>query len=104
MYALIETGGKQYRVEPNQSIVVEKLPVSEGEQVTFDRVLLVNRDGEVTVGTPYVENAKVVGKVFHHGRGKKITVFKYKPKKGYKRKQGHRQPFTQVVIESIETE
>lgn len=103
MYALIETGGKQYRVEPDQSIVVEKLPVTEGEQVTFDRVLLVNRDGEVTVGTPYVENAKVVGRVSHHGRGKKITVFKYKPKKGYKRKQGHRQPFTQVVIESIET-
>ena len=102
MYALIETGGKQYQVEKNQVLSIEKLPYEEGESVTFDKVLLVNKDGEVKVGTPYVEGAKVTGKVVKHGRGKKIIVFKYKPKKNYKRKQGHRQPFTQVIIENIE--
>jgi large subunit ribosomal protein L21 len=102
MYALIETGGKQYRVEKDSVITIEKLPVAEGETVTFDKVLLVGKDGETVVGTPYVANAKVTGKVVKHGRGEKIVVFKYKPKKNYKRKKGHRQPFTQVVIESIE--
>lgn len=102
MYAVIETGGKQYRVEKNSVLFVEKLHAKEGETVTFDKVLLVNNDGETKVGSPVVEGAKVVGKVVKHGKGKKITVFKYKPKKNYKRKKGHRQPFTQVVIESIE--
>jgi large subunit ribosomal protein L21 len=102
MYALIETGGKQYQVEKDQVLSIEKLPYEEGETVTFENVLLVKKDGEVKVGTPYVEGAKVTGKVVKHGRGKKIIVFKYKPKKNYKRKQGHRQPYTQVVIENIE--
>lgn len=102
MYALIETGGKQYRVEKDQVLTIEKLPNEEGETVTFEKVLLVSKDDEVKVGKPYVEGAKVTGKVLKHGRGKKIIVFKYKPKKNYKRKKGHRQPFTQVVIENIE--
>lgn len=102
MYALIETGGKQYRVEKDGVLFIEKLEAAEGEVVTFDKVLLVNKNGETVVGAPLVANAKVTGKVVKHGRGKKITVFKYKPKKNYKKKQGHRQPFTKVVIESIE--
>ncbi|MDQ0417555.1 large subunit ribosomal protein L21 [Croceifilum oryzae] len=102
MYALIETGGKQYRVEKDGVLFIEKLEAAEGEVVTFDKVLLVNKNGETVVGAPIVANAKVTGKVVKHGRGKKITVFKYKPKKNYKKKQGHRQPFTKVVIENIE--
>ncbi|SHE47667.1 LSU ribosomal protein L21P [Seinonella peptonophila] len=102
MYALIETGGKQYRVEENQVLTVEKLDVSEGDTITFDKVLLVNNNGEINVGTPLVANAKVTAKIVKHGRGKKIIVFKYKPKKNYKRKKGHRQPFTQVQIEQIQ--
>ncbi|SDY05137.1 50S ribosomal protein L21 [Thermoactinomyces sp. DSM 45892] len=102
MYALIETGGKQYRVEKDGVLFIEKLDAAEGEVVTFDKVLLVNKNGETVVGAPIVANAKVTGKVVKHGRGKKITVFKYKPKKNYKKKQGHRQPFTKVVIENIE--
>lgn len=102
MYAVIETGGKQYRVEKDSVLFIEKLNVQEGEKVTFDKVLLVKNGDETKVGTPVVEGAKVIGKVVKHGKGKKITVFKYKPKKNYKRKKGHRQPYTQVVIESIE--
>lgn len=102
MYALIETGGKQYRVEKDQVLSIEQLPAQEGEQITFDKVLLVNQEGDVKVGSPYVTGAKVTGKVVKHGRGKKIIVFKYKAKKNYKRKKGHRQPFTQVVIENID--
>jgi large subunit ribosomal protein L21 len=102
MYAVIETGGKQYRVEKDSVLFIEKLNAQEGETVTFDKVLLVNKEGEVKVGTPVVEGAKVTGKVVKHGKGKKIIVFKYKAKKNYKRKKGHRQPFTQVVIENIE--
>lgn len=102
MYALIETGGKQYRVEKDMTLFIEKLDAQEGEQVTFDQVLLVGQEGETKVGAPTIAGAKVTGKVVKHGKGKKITVFKYKPKKNYKRKQGHRQPYTRVVIESIE--
>ncbi|MGF7087013.1 large subunit ribosomal protein L21 [Kroppenstedtia sanguinis] len=102
MYALIETGGKQYRVQEGQAIYIEKLTAAEGETVTFDKVLLVNKEEGTVVGTPVVDGAKVTGKVEKHGKGKKVTVFKFKPKKNYKRKQGHRQPFTKVVIEKIE--
>ncbi|WP_028775554.1 50S ribosomal protein L21 [Shimazuella kribbensis] len=102
MYALIETGGKQYRVEKDSVLFIEKLDAAEGDTVTFEKVLLVSGEGNVQVGSPLVANAKVTGKVVKHGRSKKITVFKYKPKKNYKKKQGHRQPFTRVVIESIE--
>ena len=101
MYAIIETGGKQYRVQEGDKIVVEKLAVEEGQEVAFERVLTVVKDGEVLVGAPVVAGAKVVAKVVEHGKGKKILVFKYKAKSNYRRRQGHRQPFTQVVIEKI---
>ena len=101
MYAIIETGGKQYKVEVGQEIYVEKLDVEPNETVTFDKVLFVGGE-TVKVGTPTVEGATVTAKVVKNGRGKKIIVFKYKPKKNYRRKQGHRQPYTKVVIEKIE--
>lgn len=100
MYAIIVTGGKQYRVEEGQEIFIEKLDANEGETVTFDSVLMVG--GEKTVvGTPVVEGASVTAKVQKHGKQKKIIVFKYKPKKKYRKKQGHRQPYTKVLIEKI---
>jgi large subunit ribosomal protein L21 len=102
MYAIIETGGKQYRVLEGSVCKVEKIPVAPGSEVVFEKVLVVQKEGETQVGSPYVVGAKVLGKVLSHGKGKKIIVFKYKPKKNYRRKQGHRQPFTQVVIEKIE--
>ena len=102
MYAIIETGGKQHRVQEGDKILVEKLAVEEGQEVAFERVLTVVKDGEVLVGAPVVAGAKVVAKVVEHGKGKKILVFKYKAKSNYRRRQGHRQPFTQVVIEKIE--
>jgi large subunit ribosomal protein L21 len=101
MYAIIKTGGKQYKVAEGDVITVEKLEVAEGETVDFE-VLTVVKDGEVKIGTPVVEGAKVTGKVEGHGKAKKILVFKYKAKSNYRRRQGHRQPFTKVVIEKIE--
>lgn len=100
MYAIIATGGKQYRVSQGDVIYVEKLDAAQDATVNFD-VLLVEQDGNVKIGTPSVEGAKVEGKVVAHGRGEKITVFKYKAKKNYRRKQGHRQPYTKVEITSI---
>ncbi|SDN59503.1 50S ribosomal protein L21 [Alkalicoccus daliensis] len=100
MYAIIETGGKQVKVEEGQEVYVEKLDVEAGETVTFDRVLLVGGD-ETKVGAPLLEGATVTGKVEKNGRAKKITVFKYKAKKNYRRKKGHRQPYTKVTIDSI---
>ena len=100
MYAVIETGGKQIKVAKGDSIFVEKLDVKEGEKITFDKVLLIG--GESTkVGAPYVANATVTAKVEKQGKGKKIIVFKYKNKTTYRKKQGHRQPYTRVIIESI---
>lgn len=102
MYAIIKTGGKQYKVAEGDVIRVEKLGVAEGEKVVFDEVLLVSNEGELTVGNPTVSGATVDATVTAEGKGKKIIVFKYKPKNnGYKRKQGHRQPFTAVKIEKI---
>ena len=100
MYAVIETGGKQVKVEEGQAIYIEKLNVEAGETVTFDKVLLVGGEN-VKVGSPLVEGATVTAKVEKQGRAKKITVFKYKAKKNYRRKQGHRQPYTKVVIDAI---
>ncbi len=100
MYAVIETGGKQYKVSEGDVLFVEKLGAAEGDAVKFDKVLAVG--GEQTVfGTPVVEGASVDAKVLANGKNKKVIVFKYKPKKGYKKKQGHRQPYTKVVIEKI---
>ncbi|WP_058485326.1 50S ribosomal protein L21 [Defluviitalea phaphyphila] len=101
MYAIIETGGKQYRVQEGDVINVEKLGVQAGEKVTFDKVLAVSKDGTISVGTPFISNASVSASVLEEGKGKKIIVYKYKPKKGYHKKRGHRQPYTKVKIETI---
>ncbi|MGO4888561.1 50S ribosomal protein L21 [Anaerobacillus sp. MEB173] len=100
MYAIIETGGKQIKVQEGQEIYIEKLDAAEGEVVSFDKVLMVGGD-DLKVGTPLLEGATVTGKVEKHGRDKKIIVYKMKAKKNYRRKQGHRQPYTKVVIEKI---
>lgn len=100
MYAVIETGGKQLRVEKGQEIYVEKLDVEAGQDFTFDKVLLVGGDKN-KVGKPYVKGASVVAKVEKNGRGKKIIIFKYEPKKHYHKKQGHRQPYTKLTITDI---
>jgi len=102
MYAVIETGGKQYRVSEGDIIRVETLPYEVGESVEFTKVLAISKDGKLSVGKPWLEGSKVTGKILQHGKGDKIIVFKYKPKKNYRRKQGHRQPFTEVQIEKIE--
>lgn len=101
MYAIIKTGGKQYCVEEGKVITIEKLDVEEGAEVAFDEVLLVSGDS-VKIGQPTVAGAKVTGKVLEQGKGAKIRIFKYKAKSNYRRRQGHRQPFTKVQIEKIE--
>ncbi|MGM0853299.1 MAG: 50S ribosomal protein L21 [Bacillota bacterium] len=100
MYAIIETGGKQIRVEAGQAIYIEKLNAEQGDTVTFDKVLFVGGD-DVKVGSPLVDGATVTAKIEKQGRAKKLVVFKYKAKKNYRRKQGHRQPYTKVVIDEI---
>lgn len=100
MYAVITTGGKQYKVSEGDAIYVEKLDADEGSKVTFDQVVMVGGDS-VKVGTPLVDGASVTGTVEKQGRQKKITIFRYKPKKGSRSKKGHRQPYTKVVIDSI---
>lgn len=102
MNAVIETGGKQYKIGEGDTIFVEKLDVNVGDTVTLDRVLLVNDDGKVTIGNPLVDNAKVIAKVEQHVKSKKIIVFKYKAKKNYRKKTGHRQPYTKLKIDKIE--
>ncbi len=100
MYAVIETGGKQYKVESGNVVYIEKLDAGENDAVTF-QVIAVGDENGIKVGSPYVEGASVTGRVLKNGKGKKITVFTYKPKKGSKRKLGHRQPYTKVQIETI---
>lgn len=101
MYAIIMTGGKQYKVQEGDVVFVEKLAAEEGSAVTFDKVLAVSKDGNVSFGAPTLEAATVNAKVLSHGKGEKIIVFKYKAKKNYRNKQGHRQPYTKVQIEKI---
>jgi large subunit ribosomal protein L21 len=101
MYAVIETGGKQYKVQEGDVVFIEKLDAEDGAAVTFDKVLAVSDEGNVTFGKPLVANASVSAKVLGHGKDKKIIVFKYKPKKNYRNKTGHRQPYTKVQIEKI---
>jgi large subunit ribosomal protein L21 len=102
MYAIIATGGKQYRVQEGDILFVEKLTVDAEAAFELNEVLAVSKDGQLTVGSPLVENAKVTATVVKHGKAKKVIVFKYKRKKDYRKKQGHRQPYTQIKIEKIE--
>ena len=101
MYAVIETGGKQYRVQEGDVITVEKLNVEAGDVVKFDKVLVLGEGKDVKVGTPYIDAAAVIGTVVENGKGQKVIIFKYKAKKDYRKKQGHRQPYTMVKIESL---
>ena len=101
MYAVIETGGKQYRVAEGDVVTVEKLNVEAGDMVKFDKVLALSDEEGIKVGTPYIEGAAVEGKVLENGKGKKVVIFKYKNKKDYRKKQGHRQPYTMVEITSL---
>ncbi len=101
MYAIIETGGKQYKVESGSVVYVEKLDAQQDDTVSFN-VVAVGTQGDFVTGNPYVSNAEVSGKVIKNGKGKKITVSTYKPKKGEKRKLGHRQPYTKVEITSVD--
>lgn len=102
MYAIIKTGGKQYKVAEGDEVIVEKLEVAEGDSVTFKEVLTIVDGENVKIGQPKVEGAKVTGKVVKNGKGPKIRIFKFKHKTNYRRRQGHRQPFTKVKIEKIE--
>lgn len=102
MYAVIETGGKQYQVSEGDEIFIEKLDVNADDSVSFDKVIAVGKDSGLVVGAPYVDGAAVEAKVLKNGKAKKITVFTYKPKKGSShKKQGHRQPYTKVRIDAI---
>ena len=102
MHAIIETGGKQYKVAEGDTLFIEKLNAEAGEAVTFDKVLAVVDGDKATFGTPVVEGAKVEANVVKNGKGMKVMIFKYNPKKGYRRRQGHRKPYTKVTIGKIE--
>jgi len=101
MYAVIETGGKQYRVQPGDTVVVETLPGTSGDAVEFTRVLLISDDESVAVGRPLIEGARVTGQIVEQGLGEKLTVFKFKRRKNYRKRTGHRQPFTAVKIDQV---
>lgn len=100
-YAIVQTGGKQYRVAPGDTLRVESLPADEGDLLELTDVRMVVRDGEVVVGSPTVPGAKVIAEVVEHGKGKKVVVFKYKAKTRYRRKRGHRQPYTELRVTDI---
>jgi large subunit ribosomal protein L21 len=102
MLAIIKTGGKQYKVSPGDKLKIEKVEKKEGEEIIFDQVLLVEKSNKVQIGTPLVKDAKVSGKVLSQGKADKIIVFKFKSKTRYRKKQGHRQPFSEVEITKIE--
>lgn len=101
MHAIIETGGKQFKVAEGDTLFIEKLPVEAGDNVTFDKVLAILDGDKATFGAPVVDGAKVEASVVKNGKGKKIRIFKYNPKKGYRKRQGHRQPYTKVEIGKI---
>ncbi len=101
MYAIIETGGKQYKVEAGDVLYIEKLDVEADSEITFDKVIAVAKEDGIAVGAPYVDGATVTAKALKNGKAKKVTVFTYKPKKNIKRKMGHRQPYTKVEIAAI---
>ena len=101
MYAVVETGGKQYKVSPGETIEVEKLPLEVGQKVELDRVLLISDEDKVEVGSPIVKGAKVVATVTGQSKGKKVIVFKYKPRNRYRCKSGHRQTYTRLRIDKI---
>ncbi len=101
MYAVIESGGKQHRVEPGEVLKLEKLAASEGETIDFKNVMMIGEGGDVKIGTPYVKGGKVTAEVVRHGRGDKITIIKMKRRKHYRRQAGHRQWFTEVKIKKI---
>lgn len=103
MLAVIKTGGKQYLISPGQKIKIEKLEAKEGSEILFDQVLLLEKQKKVEIGTPLVKGVKVSAKVLNQGKAKKVIIFKYKAKKRYKVKKGHRQPFTEVEISKIES-
>ncbi len=102
MYAVVSTGGKQYRVQEGETLSVEKLPGEVGAQISFDRILMYSDDENITVGKPVIENAVVSAHIIEQGKARKILVFKYKRRKRYRRKQGHRQAFTKLKIDTIE--
>ncbi len=102
MFAVIETGGKQFHIEPGQTINVDRLPVEVGETITLEKVLLIGQDQQVTVGKPLVEGARVVAKVTAQGRARKVMAFKYHNKERLRHKHGHRQEFTRLLIDRIE--
>ncbi|HPF92584.1 MAG TPA: 50S ribosomal protein L21 [Tenuifilaceae bacterium] len=101
MYAIVDIAGQQFKVQKDQKIFVHRLEAEEGTEMSFDKVLLVDNDGKVTLGAPTVENAKVSAKVLDHVKGDKVIIFKKKRRKGYKVKRGHRQQFTQIQIGEI---
>lgn len=101
MYAVIEIGGKQYRVSPEETILVEKIHEPVGTELKLEKVLLVNKDDTLILGKPYIENAYVLATIINHGKHKKIRVFKYKRRKNYRRTRGHRQPYTELKIAQI---
>ncbi|MGD2050061.1 MAG: 50S ribosomal protein L21 [Chloroflexota bacterium] len=103
MYAIVECGGRQYRAEEGHSFIVEKLPYEVGEKIELDKVLLISDDGEVSVGQPAVDGALVKATVVEQFRGKKIFVWKYRPRKRYRRRQGHRQHYTRLLVDEIIT-
>jgi large subunit ribosomal protein L21 len=103
MYAVIQTGGKQYRVSPGEIVKVEKLDGNTGDPVSFDKVLLTSDGDNVNYGKPYLSNVKVIGQITRQGKNRKIIVFKYKRRKGYRKKQGHRQNFTLIKISDIQS-
>ena len=101
MYAIMQTGGKQYKVSEGDVVYIEKLEAEEGASVNFEEVLAVGEGADLKFGAPFVAGATVTAKVLKNGKAKKVLIFKYKPKKGYRRRQGHRQPYTKIQIEKI---